>query len=354
MALAGPLPPPAGGMANQAQLLLNYLTDDNKQVIFIRTNEDYKPAWIGRIKILRSVVRLLFFINTVWKTAGEVKLFHVLSNSGWSWHLFSAPVIIIAKIRKVPVIINYRGGEADAFFSRSWKWVKPVMNTAALVTVPTAYLESVFKKWGIKTNIVPNIIDLDLFSPEDDSDNKKKSLHFIVTRNLEKIYGNDIVIQAFALIKNKFPEAKLTIAGSGPEEQNLKKLVESLVLKDSVTFTGKLDRENMAELYKSADILLNASHVDNTPNSIIEALACGVLVISSSVGGIPWLVEHKKTALLTQENTPEDIFNNVEQLLNNQVLIMQLKENGYRLAQQFTWENVKEKLYANYNRVLSQ
>ncbi len=353
MALVAPAPPPSGGMANQAQLLFDYLIKDGKKVYFIRTNPPYQPAWIEKIKVVRSLFRLTFYLLALWKVAGKVKLFHVLSNSGWSWFLFSMPVLLIAKIRKVPVLINYRGGEAETFFEQSWRWVYLSLKFAKNITVPTCFLQSVFNKWDVKTNIVPNLIDLSVFKPAE-THHLHSPLHFIVTRNLEKIYGNDIAIRAFKYLLKKYPESKLTIAGSGPEKENLLQLVQDKQLEQNVMFAGKLARQEMAHLYQSADIMLNASKVDNTPNSIIEALASGVIVVSSSVGGIPWLVEHKQTALLIEKNTPEDMALMVEILLNEHTLLTHLRKNGYVLAEQFTWINVKEKLYNNYEITLNQ
>ncbi len=251
------------------------LQQDKKNVYFVKTNEQYRPSWIKNFKVIRAFFRLSFYLLSIWNIAGKVKLFHVLSNSGWAWFLFSAPVLMIAKVRGIPVVINYRGGKADAFFERSWKWVYPSLKSASDITVPTRFLHSVFKRREVNTNIVPNIIDLELFQPRQ-SVNKSQKYHFIVTRNLEKIYGNDIAIKAFKLILNKYPKSTLTIAGSGPEKNNLEQLVKSLELQDSVYFAGKLERRQMAELYQSADIMLNASTIDNTPNSIIEPLEHGI------------------------------------------------------------------------------
>ena len=353
MALVAPSAPPAGGMANQAQLLFDYLIADGKKVCLVRTNEKYRPAWIGRIKVIRSLFRLSFYLYSLWRVAGKVKLFHVLSNSGWSWFMFSMPVLLIAKIKRVPVVINYHGGEADAFFNRSWKWVYPVLKTAADITVPTFYLHSIFRKWGVETNVVPNLINLDVFEPDVNDKKNGQGLHFIVTRNLEKIYGNDIAVKSFHILLKNYPESKLTIAGSGPERDNLELLVKKYHLENKVTFSGKLERKDMASLYQSADIMLNASTVDNAPTSIIEALACGVPVISSSVGGIPWLVKHQETAMLTKNNTPEEMANCVKIVLSDETLKDRLRVNGFELAEQCTWLNVKEKLYQSYETALS-
>ena len=69
-----------------------------------------------------------------------------MANSGWSWHLFAAPAIWVARIRGKPVIINYRGGEADSFFNKSFSWIKPSLSKADAIVVPSGFLEGVFRK----------------------------------------------------------------------------------------------------------------------------------------------------------------------------------------------------------------
>ncbi len=357
IALVGPLSPPEGGMANQAKLLSSQLAQSGVSVSFLRTNDNYRPVWVENIKMVRAGFRLLNFILDVWKTASRVQLFHVLSNSGWSWYLYSMPVIIIGRLRNVPVIINYRGGGADEFFKTSWRWVKPAMQKASMITVPTAFLQQVFTKWGVQTEIVPNIIDLAIFFPDETEKNQEPKkpelpLHIIVTRNLEKIYGNDIAIKAFHLMLKDFPTARLTIAGSGEEQALLTALVKQLDIENKVTFAGRLERQKMAELYRDADIMINASTVDNTPNSIIEALASGVIVISSNVGGIPFLVENKKHAILVEKNTPELFAESLKETMRDERLQNTLILNGFSLVKQFTWDNVQKKLFHNYISVL--
>lgn len=346
--LVGPLPPPFGGMANQAELLYKHLSDSGLDVRLIRTNAEYRPGWVKNIKGLRAGFRLYFYILELWRAASQIKIFHVLSNSGWSWYLFSVPVLVIARMRGVPVIINYRGGEAEAFFERSWRWVRPTLNLPTLITVPTGFLQEVFKKRGIDTSIVPNIIDLSQFSMTPTPIDFNDTIHIIVTRNLEEIYGNDIVIRAFPQILKKFPKATLTIAGSGPQLQALKNLRDDLLLSDKVKFAGRLNRDQIIALYKSAHLMINASHIDNSPNSIIEALASAVPVVSSGVGGIPFLVTHNVHALLLEENNPEELAEMTIKLIEDASLREKLIENGLDLVRQFDWNAVRPILLKSY------
>ncbi len=94
-------------------------------------------------------------------------------------------------------------------------------------------------------------------------------------RNFEHRYGVDDVIRTFVRVKETHPAAQLVLAGSGPEEEALRRLVDSLRLSD-VTFTGATSRDAIATLMRQATVLLNASRADNMPVSILEAFAVGV------------------------------------------------------------------------------
>ena len=93
IALVGPLPPPSGGMANQTRQLAQLLQQAGAQVELVQVNAPYQPRWLGSIKGLRALFRLLPYLLHLWRAAGKAELLHIMANSGWSWHLFAAPAI---------------------------------------------------------------------------------------------------------------------------------------------------------------------------------------------------------------------------------------------------------------------
>lgn len=340
--LIGPLPPPYGGMANQLNQLYELLKKEKISVSLIQTNAPYPYHWVAQLKGLRALFRLLPYLVNVWKLAGRVDVIHMLANSGWSWQLFAAPVIWISWIRKTPVIINYRGGEARDYLSKSIKWVRPSLNKATALVVSSGYLQKVFSDFGINAQVIPNIIDLNRFSGKKTAHSEalSKQAHLIVTRNLEPIYGIQTAIEAVALLQKTAPDIKLSIAGSGPQKETLEALIVQQGLESNVHLTGKLNPDEMAELYRSADIMLNPTTVDNMPNSVIEALASGVAVVTTNVGGIPYIVEDNKTALFTPVNDPAEMAKQVQHLLNDSNLYQSLINNGLIEAQKYTWAKV--------------
>jgi len=354
--LVGPLPPPSGGMANQTLQLSKLLASEGATVEIVQVNRAYSPSWAGKIKGVRALFRLFPYLLHLWNVAGRVDLFHIMANSGWSWHLFAAPAIWIATLRGKPVIVNYRGGEADVFFNKAFAWVKPSLERAAAIIVPSGFLEAVFQKRGFSTRIVPNIIDLSRFSVEQ---NKSAGLtseypRILVARNLEPIYDNETALRAFKIVRESLPTAQLVIAGSGPQRQMLENLAAEFGLLDVVTFTGRVDNANMASLYYSANVMVNPSLADNMPISVLESLASGVPVVSTNVGGVPHLVEHDKTALLIPPQNPKAMAAAVLAILTDPVKAERLKEAGLTSIKQYTWPNVRERLLEVYQHILNK
>lgn len=353
IALVGPLPPPSGGMANQTRQLARLLKNSGLQVEVVQVNPPYKFIWISKIPVIRALFRLAPYFIQLWQAAGRVQLIHVMANSGWSWHLFATPAIWMGWLRGVPVIVNYRGGEAGAFFDRAWRWVRPTVAKAALVVVPSGFLEAVFFRRGISTRIVPNIIDLDCFYPSEINYGcYKNKPHLLVARNLEPIYDIATALKAFSLLKKDLKKATLSIAGSGPLRLELEKIADSLGISESVTFTGRLDNTQMADLYRRADLLLNPSLADNMPISLLEALACGVPIVSTNVGGIPYLVKADQTALLVEPGDAQAMAMAALQVLNNSILAANLRTNGLAVIQNYSWPNVREQWFKVYSDTL--
>ena len=305
LGLVGPLPPPNGGMAMQTLQLARLLGIEGVAVELVQTNPPYWPRIAGEVKGLRALFRLVPYLWRVWRLAGRCDVIHLMANSGWSWQLFAAPVIWMGWLRRTPVIVNYRGGEAREYLATSARWVKPSLRRATRLVVPSGFLQQVFSEVGVSATVIPNIIDLETFYPAQVPPSDAV-FTVIITRNLEPIYGLDTAIRACALARQEIPDIQLKIAGSGPQHAELQSLVERLGLNGTVVFLGRLERPQIVALYQSAHTMLNPSRVDNMPNSVLEALACGLPVISTNVGGVPYIVEDGLTAVLVNPDDERD------------------------------------------------
>lgn len=351
--IVGPLPPPSGGMANQCEQLLRLLRADGLDVELVRTNAPYRPAWAGRIPMLRAVVRLLPYLTQLWQAIGRAQVMHLFANSGWAWHLFCAPVLWIARWRGAAVIVNYRGGAAGEFFASAPRHVLSGLHGAALRVVPSSFLQRVFGEHGLQADVIPNVIDLSRFRRVARRD-FGAAPHLLVARNLEPIYGIDTALRAFAQLRQRFAQATLTVAGSGPELPRLQQQAHALDLGDAVDFCGRVDNADMPALYARADCVLNASRVDNMPISLLEALASGVPVVSTAAGGIPDMVEHGVHALLVPVGDHEALARQAERVLADRDLAEALVRCGAAEAERYAWPRVRAQWLAAYRRAAGQ
>ena len=343
LGLIGPAPPPNGGMALQTQQLQRLLSAEGVEVEFLATNAPYQPAWIENVRGVRALFRLLPYLWRVWRLAARVDVVHLMANSGWSWQLFAAPVLWLGWLRGVPVIVNYRGGEAREYLAASHRWVKPSLSRAASLAVPSGFLQQVFGEHGVQAQVIPNIIDLDFFRPaatEPPGDVSVKLFRLVITRNLEPIYGLETAIRAMALVREELPNIRLEIAGSGPQREALQELIASLDLAAHVVLLGRLERDEVLSLYQRSDAMLNPTTVDNMPNSVLESMACGLPVISTNVGGVPFIVRDGESALLIEPNDPRAMADAVLRLARDLALRAHLRDTGLQEVTSYSWPKV--------------
>ncbi len=158
------------------------------------------------------------------------------------------------------------------------------------------------------------------------------------------------MLRAFALIQERVAEAKLIVAGDGPERGRLERLARELGLRD-VQFLGWVPQAEMGDLYGTADIYLNGSDVDAAPLSILEASAAGLPVITTDAGGIPDMVEDGLTGLVVRRGDHVAMAASAQRLLDDRELAGQLIETAHRRALDYGWDSARERWLALYREV---
>lgn len=339
------LPPPPGGMAVQAQLLSDRLRRQGHTVFNAPTNALDDTSALRRIKWVRGLVNVSLFLARLWGACWKADCVHILSHSYLSFFLFTFPAVAAARLQRKRVLIHYHGGAAEPFL-RKWFWLaRLAFQSADKVVVPSRFLASVFQKFNVPTVVVPNILEVEAFPFR-----KRSPLHprVIMARHLEPVYNVACGIRAFAILRKTFPDAVLTVAGDGSEKGALITLCSDLGLSDCVSFSGNIANEQMRELYDRADIYLNSSRVDNQPVSILEAFACGLPVVTTAVGGIPYMVTHEEDALLASDDDAAGLADRMRALLRDPSLSERLIRNARARIAEHSWERVYSRQSALY------
>jgi glycosyltransferase involved in cell wall biosynthesis len=341
-------PPPPGGMPGQAEALVRNLSAEGHPALRIRTNlgTSRLALWLDGIRGLRTLVRGPVFLARLIRDVVRVDVLHVNTCSGLYFFLFAMPALLLGSLFRRRTVLHYHSGAAEQFLAAWPRTIRWVLGFADIIIVPSEFLRGVFAAAGLEAFVVPNICDLGRypFRPRFDAVPR-----VIVARHLEKNYNVACSLRAFALVRERHPEATLVVLGGGPEEAMLKALAEELGMADAVTFTGYVDNANVPAYFERSTIFLNSSNVDNMPISILEAFAAGLPVVSTNAGGIPVLVDQGRSGLLAQREDHAGLAAAILLIAESPALAARLADEGYRAAQRFAWENIFPELLRVYD-----
>ena len=338
-----------GGQAVQADLLMRLWKDDPEvEASFVAVDPPLPRvlAWAEGIPGLRTILREPIYFWHLWHDLKDVDVAHIFSASYWSFLLAPAPAWFFARLRGKKTIINYRSGEARDHLQRFHSG-KFVLSRVDPIVTPSGYLVDVFREFGLKAVVVPNLVDLSQFRYRE---RKPLRPHLVSTRGFHEYYSIDVVVKAFAEVKKEYPEARLDLIGGGPLEAEVRKLVADLNL-TGVTFTGVASRDEIGRYYDQADIFINASWLDNMPVSVIEAFGAGTPVVTTSPECMPYLVEHERTGLLSPVGHEKALAANVIRLLRDANLARRLAENAHRESEKYRWDVVRQQWLEVYRRL---
>ena len=330
-----------GGQAVQAKYLIDNLANEPSfQVSFLPHN----PHLPGPLKVLQSIkyVRTVVTSLVYWAALAlripKHDVIHIFSASYFSFLLAPAPAILISKLFGKRTILNYRSGEAEDHL-RSWPLTAlPIIRLADELVVPSQYLVDVFRKFGLRSHAVANVIDLQNYKFRERT---PLLPHFFTNRNLYPLYNVSCIVKAFKIIQEKFPNATLKIAGNGDQRLLLEDLARTLKLRNC-EFLGAIPPERMSELYDEAHIFLNGSNIDNLPGSILNAFASGMPVVTTGAGGIPYIVSHEQTGLLVPRNDSDAMAASALRLLESPELSRRIARNAHKECDVYNWAAVRE------------
>jgi L-malate glycosyltransferase len=341
-----------GGQAVAAQRLLERLRAvPGLEVDFLphdpRTNALLRL--LQRVKYVRTVATSIAYVASLIRTLPRYDVVHVFSASYWSFLLAPTPAILIGKWLGKRVVVNYRSGEAEDHLQRWRRTAIPTLQHADAVVTPSAYLVDVFARFGVRAEAISNFVD-----PHAVLFRRRTSLRpvFLSNRNFQALYNVPCVLRAFAVIQARIPEARLIVIGDGPERAHVHETARALALRN-VEFVGAVPPTEMGRWYDRADVYVNASDIDNMPNSIIEAFACALPVVTTRAGGIPYVVEHERNGLLVDLGDHEGLAAAALRLLDDPDLAERLIVEGLRdVDQLYTWAAVSHRWAALYRRLV--
>jgi glycosyltransferase involved in cell wall biosynthesis len=254
------------------------------------------------------------------------------------WYAFI--ISQLCRILKLKYIPKLRGGNLPSRILRSKFFSNLIFKNAYINIAPSYYLFEAFKNEGYNNlKYIPNTIEIQNYP---DSPKEFKTPKILWVRSFAKIYNPLMALKVFIKIKADFPEAKICMVGPKKDDSYAKTLQFAKKNNVEVIFTGKLSKQEWIELSKDYNVFINTTHFDNTPVSVIEAMALGLPVVSTNVGGIPYLLEQNVNLLLVDDDDDVGMTNQIKHLFTEPNLALNLSKKGKKSVERFDWEIVKK------------
>jgi glycosyltransferase involved in cell wall biosynthesis len=293
--------------------------------------------WLTEWKLIRSIVRPILYVRGLIRTSNYADAIHVFAAAHTAFLFGALPALLVARWRGLPVVLNYHDGRAEAHFRWWGPLLRRAVRRAAVLVVPSAYLQDVFARQGFTAIVVPNVVDTSTFRYQAPAPASLKP-RLISARLLERLYAVDNTLRAFVLIKREIPGATLDIYGDGAAARGLRRTAARLGLaEDGVRFHGAVPRHRIAAALAQGGILVNSSRIDNMPHIIIEAFAAGVPVVTTAAGGIPRIVQHEATGLLVPIDQPAELAAAVLRVLREPGLAARLAAAASLEVRRYSW-----------------
>lgn len=235
----------------------------------------------------------------------------------------------------------FPGGSPRARYSGATKFL--LLTSDRVIAPSRAFLNdllAIFPTIKEKATFIHNGVNISELNKVygDVSAHKDRYLLSIAACNKKK--GLDILLQAFAQLKDWDPSIRLLLAGDGPLRRELESLAIALGIYERVEFLGRVGRTQIARLLHECEVFVLSSRSEPFGIAIIEALACKKPVVACAVGGIPEIIENGKSGILVEPDNPNALAKGLLIALRNQALRKSLAGNGYLTVQRkFRWEN---------------
>ena len=287
-------------------------------------------------------------LSTVWlqRRAFGVAQVDVFSGAAFIWA--EAVCHLLRRVHR-PYVLTLHGGDLPGFAARWPNRVRRLLLSAIAVTVPSGYMMERMKAYRYDLLLLPNPILLKAYNFKL---RERCRPALIWLRAFHSVYNPSVAARTLFHVTQEFADAHLTMIGPDKGDGSLKRVrqvLHELTLVDRVILPGAVSKLQVPAFLDTADIFLNTTTIDNTPISLLEAMACGLCIVSTRVGGIPYLLENERDALLVEPNDSAAMAQGVRRILKEPALARRLSQNAREKAEQFEWSTVLPK----WDRLLS-
>lgn len=278
-------------------------------------------------------------LRTVWQQRRAYQVAHVEVYSGAAFYWAELVCALLRSLGK-PFLLTLHGGNLPNFARRWPGRVRRLLQSAVAVTAPSRYLFEQMQPYRADLRLLPNALHLANY-PYRHRERPQPKLIWL--RAFHQIYNPTLAPQVLALLQDEFPDIELCMLGPDKGDGSLQATqaaARELGVSDRLQFPGAVPKAELPQWLDRADIFLNTTNIDNTPVSVIEALACGLCVVSTNVGGLPYLLTDEQTALLVPPNDAAQLAAAIRRTIHDDGLGGWLSQHARRQAETWDWPRV--------------
>ena len=298
---------------------------------------------VNSVSSYKSIIfRFLDMLWTVFKHRKTVDyvLIDTYSTLNFYYAYFVSQLCRFFKLNYIPIL---HGGELPKRLLKSPKLSKAVFKHAFKNVAPSLYLKSHFEANNFNNIVyIPNSIKI-----EDYKFQKKtyESIKLLWVRSFSEIYNPWLAIHILKALKNENIDTELCMIG--PEKDGSLESTKSLAksLNVEVEFTGLLSKNDWHKKADGFNVFINTTTIDNTPVSVIEAMALGLPVVSTNVGGMPFLIENNKDGVLVASNNIEAFVSAIKVLISDVNKTQEMANRARQKVEGYAWNKVKQQWY---------
>jgi glycosyltransferase involved in cell wall biosynthesis len=323
-------------------LLGNYLSGKGFSRGFIEELADHLTAigWdcIRASDIVWKPARLADMMQTSLRTMRRVSVVHIPIYSGAAF-IWAAIGANLAMGAGTPLVVSLHGGNLPRFSKRWPKAVRQVLGIPTKVVAPSRYLQAAMRPVREDIELLPNPIDLDRYAYHE---RNPVTPRLIWLRAFHAIYNPTLAPRMLAVLRQRHPDVRLIMIGSDKGDgtrQATERLAHELGVANHIEFQNVIPKVEVPLWLQKGDIFINTADIDNTPVSVLEAMACGLSVVTTNVGGIPDLLADGRDALLVPRDDPSAMAAAVSRVLEAPDLARYLARAARAKVDQMDWKS---------------
>ena len=286
-----------------------------------------------------KILRLLCMIYAIFRYKNKIDyvLIDTYSTSSFYYALLTSQLCRLFRLKYLPIL---HGGNLPHRLHHNPTLSSLIFNNSFQNIAPSGYLKYEFELKGYTTLLIPNVIPITKYNFKSRQKLQPKLLY---VRSFAKIYNPTMAIEVLKELKKTYSKAVLCMVGPDKDGtlNEVQQLIDRYELHDSVEITGVLSKSEWHKKSEEFDIFINTTNVDNTPVSVIEAMALGLPIVSTNVGGMPFLVENNKDGVLVEKNNAVEMATRIIEILEKNNI--SLAKNARIKAESFDCNIVKNK-----------